>query len=101
MVSNLQDRNDYNISSSQSAQANFERVASLLEAALGRRDSDVRAAMSAYQADGVSDRYAAMETKWNQAGQEVRSIITAIRTSLSNNDEIASRAMSKAASYIP
>lgn len=100
MVSNQQDRNDYNIASSQSAQANFERVAGELEAALARRDGDVRAAMAAYQADGVSEQYQAIEMKWNQAGDEVRNIITTVRNSLANNDDIASAALSKAATYV-
>ena len=101
MVSNQQDRNDYNIGSSQAAQANFEQVAGALEAALARRDQDVRAAMAVYQADGVSDQYAAMENKWNVAGQEVKDIIKAVRTSLSRNDDIAQNALNQAASYIP
>ena len=41
--SNQQDRNDYSIGASQSAQANFEQAAGRLEAALQRRDQDVRA----------------------------------------------------------
>lgn len=101
MVSNQQDRNDYNIASSQSAQANFERVAQQLEAGLARRDADVRAAMAVYQADGVSDRYAVMEQKWNQAGDEVRGIITSVRNSLQTNDDVAQRALTAAAGYIP
>ena len=101
MSSNQLDRNDYDINASQAAQANFERAASALEAALARRDADVKAAMSAYQADGVSDRYAAMEAQWNAAGTEVRGIIQAIRSSLVENDEIARRSLAQAASYIP
>ncbi len=101
MSTNQLDRNDYDINASQSAQANFERAASALEAALARRDADVKAAMAVYQADGVSDRYAAMEQQWNAAGTEVRGIITAIRNSLSDNDEIARRGLQQAASYIP
>jgi hypothetical protein len=100
-MSNQLDRNDFDIASSQGAQANFERAASALEAALARRDQDVKAAMAVYLADGVSDRYAAMEARWNAAGTEVRSIITAIRTSLSQNDEIARRQLARAASFIP
>ncbi|GAB2610677.1 hypothetical protein [Pseudactinotalea suaedae] len=98
---NQMDRNDYNISSSETAQANFERIAGLLETALTRRDSDVKQAMAAYQADGVSDQYAGVEKQWNMAGTEIRGIITALRTSLADNDDIARRAMSTAASYIP
>lgn len=100
-MSNQQDRNDYNISSSQSAQANFEKVAGLLEAALGRRDSDVKAAMAVYQADGVSDQYAAVEKQWNDAGTEVKMIISTVRNSLATNDDLATAAMIKAASYVP
>lgn len=101
MSSNELDRNDYDINSSQAAQANFERAASALEAALTRRDQDVKAAMAVYLADGVSDRYAAMESQWNAAGAEVRGIITAIRNSLADNDEVARRSLQRAASYIP
>lgn len=101
MSGNQMDRNDYSIASSQEAQANFEAAASALEAALTRRDADVRAAMSVYQADGVSERYQAMEQQWNNAGQEVRNVIGSIRASLSSNDDIAHRALSQAAAAIP
>lgn len=101
MSSNQLDRNDYDIASSQAAQANFERAAAALEAALARRDQDVKQAMSVYSADGVSDRYAAMEAQWNAAGTEVRGIITAVRNSLADNDEIARRGLQQAASFIP
>lgn len=99
--SNQMDRNDYNISASETAQANFDRIAGLLETALNRRDTDVKQAMSAYQADGVSDQYAGVEKQWNMAGVEIRGIITALRTSLADNDDVARRAMTTAASYIP
>ena len=101
MSSNQMDRNDYSIASSQEVQANFEAAASALEAALSRRDADVRAAMAVYSADGVSERYQAMEQQWNNAGQEVRNVIQAIRGSLSRNDEVAQRALSQAAAAIP
>jgi hypothetical protein len=101
MSSNQLDRNDYDIASSQGAQANFERAAAALEAALARRDADVKAAMAVYMADGVSDRYAAMESQWNAAGTEVKGIIAAIRSSLVENDEIARRSLAQAASAIP
>ncbi|WP_245867240.1 pore-forming ESAT-6 family protein [Serinibacter salmoneus] len=98
---NIADRNDYNISSSESAQANFEAVAARLEAALDRRDSDVKQAMADYQADGVSAEYAALEQQWNTAGQQVRDVIAAIRTSLSENDDVARRALQQARAAIP
>jgi len=101
MGTNQMDRNDYDVASSQDVQANFEAAASALEAALGRRDGDVRAAMAVYVADGVSDRYQAMEQQWNAAGQQVREVIAAIRGSLASNDDIAQRALSQAAAAIP
>ncbi|MDO5052318.1 MAG: hypothetical protein Q4E05_05440 [Pseudoclavibacter sp.] len=100
-MSNQIDRNDYSIASSQSAQANFETVAAQLEAALDRRDADVRQAMADYQADGVSEEYAALEQQWNTAGQQVRDVITAIRQSLADNDDIARRALQQARAAIP
>lgn len=102
MVSvNQVDRNDYSIASSEAAQANFASVASQLEAALERRDADVRQALSAYQADGVSDQYAALEQQWHTAAQQVRDVIQAIRTSLCENDEVARRALQQAGAAIP
>jgi hypothetical protein len=101
MSGNQMDRNDYSIAASQSAQGNFEQVAAQLEAALARRDQDVKAAMAAYMAEGVSDRYAQMERDWNAAGDEVRGIITSIRGSLATNDDIAQRALQAAGNAIP
>ncbi|MCT1436116.1 pore-forming ESAT-6 family protein [Brachybacterium paraconglomeratum] len=95
------DRNSYNIGSSESAQANFEQVAARLEALLDRRDGDVKAAMAEYQADGVSEEYAALERQWNSAGTQVRAVITAIRNSLQENDEVARRALAMAKAAIP
>ncbi|PWH05334.1 hypothetical protein DEO23_12115 [Brachybacterium endophyticum] len=98
---NQQDRNDYDISTSETAQSNFETVAGQVESLLSRRDQDVKAAMADYQADGVSDEYAALEKKWNDAGQQVREVIRAIRTSLEENDDVARRTMQSARNAIP
>ncbi len=101
MYGNSQDRNDYDVAASQTAQENFNTIAAQLEAALGRRETDVRNAMAAYQADGVSDQYAAVEAQWNAAGTEIRGIITALKASLEQNAEIAIAALNRAASLIP
>ena len=45
MSGNQMDRNDYSVGASQAVQGNFEAVASELEAALDRRDADVKQAM--------------------------------------------------------
>ena len=98
---NQMDRNDFSISASEGAQSNFESVASQLEAALDRRDADVRAALADYQADGVSEEYQALEQQWNDAGRSVREVIAAIRGSLAENDDVARRALQQARAAIP
>ncbi|MDN5559089.1 MAG: hypothetical protein L0G23_06590 [Ruaniaceae bacterium] len=99
--SNQQDRNDFSVGASQAAQANFETAAARLEAALQRRDQDVRAALADYQADGVSDEYATLERQWNDAGVQVRQVIAAIRGSLEQNDDIALTALQRARAALP
>ena len=101
MFTNQMDRNDYSIVSSEATQANFEQVASRLESALDRRDTDVKQAMADYQADGVSDEYAAMEKQWRDAGDEVKAIIKLLRESLAQNDDIAVATLTRAKSYLP
>lgn len=100
-MANQVDRNDYSVSASQAAQANFEAVASQLEAVLDRRDADVKAALAEYFAEGVSEEYAQLERQWNDAGCQVRQVIATIRQSLSDNDDIAVRAGAVARSHIP
>jgi len=94
------DRRDYDINASQNAQANFNTVAAALEALLDQRDRDVRAAMSDYAADGVSDDYNAKEQRWKNAGAEVRTIINTLRTSLEENDGTAQTTLSRARSAV-
>ena len=92
---------DYSVGASQSAQANFEQAATRLEAALQRRDQDVKAAMADYQADGVSEEYATLEKQWSDAGMQVRQVISTIRGSLEQNDEIAVTALQRARAALP
>lgn len=99
-MQNDMNRNDYNVASSQSAQDNFNRVAGQLEALLDRRNSDVRSALAKYEADGVSDKYQALEHNWDNAGREVRRIIHTIRQAMGENDSVAQNAMAKAAAAV-
>jgi hypothetical protein len=92
---NSLNRRDYDIAASQNAQDNFNAVASQLEALIAQRDADVKAAMSDYQADGVSDDYAAKEVRWNTVAGRVQEIIRALRSNLVSNDETAQTAMAK------
>jgi uncharacterized protein YukE len=99
-MANQTDRRDYDVSASQSAQDNFNAVASRLEALIEQRDADVRNAMADYQADGVSDEYQGKEQRWHAAADEVRTIISTLRTSLSNTDQTAQQTLSKAKSAV-
>ena len=95
------DRNAHDVGASQQVQDNFDIAAGNLEAALGRRQQDVDTAMADYQADGVSDEYAAMEKQWRDAGDEVKAIIKLLRESLAQNDDIAVATLTRAKSYLP
>ena len=99
-MANNMERRSYSIDASQGAQANFESVASRLESLISQRDTDVRDAMTQYQADGVSEEYRAKETRWNKTVSEVRSIISTLRTSLQTTDESAATALSKASAAV-
>ncbi|WP_298132452.1 pore-forming ESAT-6 family protein [Micropruina sp.] len=95
------DRNAHDVGASQQVQDDFDTAAGNLEAALGRRQQDVDTAMADYQADGVSDEYAAMEKQWRDAGDEVKAIIKLLRESLAQNDDIAVATLTRAKSYLP
>ncbi|MCU1527886.1 MAG: hypothetical protein JWP75_1649 [Frondihabitans sp.] len=100
MAGNQADRRDYDVAASQSAQDNFNRVAAQLESLIDQRDSDVRAAMSDYQADGVSDEYQSKELRWKNAAAEVKQIIATLKRSLAQNDETAQQTLQKAKSAV-
>ena len=99
-MANNAELRSYDIGASESAQANFESVASRLESLISERDGDVREAMAQYQADGVSDEYQAKEARWNKAASEVRSIIHVLRGSMQHTDESATGALGKAKSAV-
>lgn len=96
MAGNNSQRRDYDIAASQQVQDNFIRIASQLEALIDARDADVRAAMSDYAADGVSDDYSAKELRWRNAADEVKRIVGVIRESLERSDETAQTALNRA-----
>ena len=90
------DRRDYDVSASQNAQENFNRVAQRLETLIEQRNADVQAAMSDYQADGVSEEYAAKELRWKNAAASVREIIATLRKSLEQSDQVAASTLQRA-----
>ena len=94
------ERRDFDVAASQNAQDNFNAIASRLEALIDARDRDVKQGLSDYQADGVSEEYAAKELRWNQVGSEVKGIIQTLRSSLASNDESAAQALQQAKSAV-
>ena len=86
----------YDTVSSQTVQSDFDAIASHLLSVIEQRQSDVNQAMAVYQADGVSEEYRAKETRWNQCATHVKQVITTMRQSLADSDEIALQAQSRA-----
>jgi hypothetical protein len=95
-MSNQMDRRSYNIAASGHTQENFNTAAQHLESLIEQRDADVRTAMADYQAEGVSDSYAAKEQRWHMVADEVRTIISTLRAALGQNDEAARQGMQRA-----
>lgn len=100
MSGNNIDRRDYDLGASEEAQKNFLAVAGRLEALINQRDQDVRNAMSDYEATGVSEDYHAKEQRWHNAADNVKQIINTLKRSMSDNDQSAQAAISKAKSAV-
>lgn len=95
------DTNAYDVGVSQQVQDDFNTAAANLEAAITRHDADVAAAMTEYEAEEVSDAHRQMEKQWKDAGTDVKDVIQLLRSSLSQNDEVAVRTMRGAMKAIP
>lgn len=94
------DRRSYDTGASGEAQSNLHGVISRLETMIGERDRQVKAAMSDFTADGVSDQYHGAEQRWNRAAGEVRSIIHMLKTTLEKNDGTAQASVQHAKSAV-
>ncbi|MEU8891905.1 pore-forming ESAT-6 family protein [Streptomyces sp. NPDC048442] len=90
------DRNSYDTTASSDAQLNIQAVIGRLEQVIRDRDLQVKAAMSDFQADGVSDEYHGKELRWNRASNEVRSIIRLLKSTLEKNDGTAQQTLARA-----
>jgi len=94
------DRRSYDTGASADAQGNIQAVIGQLEQVIAARDSQVKAAMSDFAADGVADEYHGKELRWNRASNEVKSIITLLKTTLEKNDGTAQSTIAKAKSAV-
>lgn len=94
------DRRSYDGAASGEVQGNLAVIIARLEQAIGDRDSQVKAAMADFQADGVSEQYHGVEQRWNRSAGEVREIIRMLRTTLENNDSTAQQTLQRAKSAV-
>src|SRR5689334_11210615 len=94
------DRLSYDTGASQQVQGDLAGIVSRLETTISQRSSDVRAAMADFTADGVVEDYHAVEARWDKAAAEVRSIITIVKTTLTQNDQTAAHTLARARSAV-
>ncbi|NUK18295.1 pore-forming ESAT-6 family protein [Streptomyces lunaelactis] len=90
------DRRSYDTGASVEVQGGLQGIVGQLERVLADRDRAVKAAMTEFTADGVSEEYHGKELRWNMAANEVRSIIKLVRTTLEQNDATAQATLARA-----
>jgi hypothetical protein len=81
---------------SSETQGNLQAIIARLEQLIGTHDSDVKAALADFTADGVSDVYSAKEAKWMAAAQQTQQIIDLVKQTMSQNDGTAQQTQSQA-----
>ena len=91
-----QDRLSYDTDTSSAVQGDIQSIVGRLETLIGEREKAVNTAMSDFQADGVSEEYQAVETRFRNAANETRNIIALVKQTLNLNDQTASSAGARA-----
>ncbi|WP_030160098.1 pore-forming ESAT-6 family protein [Streptomyces sp. NRRL S-244] len=91
-----QDRRSYDLGASTEAQGNIKVVIDQLEQVIAARDAQVAAAMTNFEADGVSDEYHGKELRWKNASEEVKNIIRLLQSTMDKNDGTARQTLSRA-----
>lgn len=94
------DRRSFDTGVSQQVQAEVQGIVGRLESVMSQRDQQVNAAMSDFQADGVSEEYRHVEQRWKSAATEVRQIIHLVKQTMLQNDESANTAQNRARSAV-
>ncbi|MCX4629015.1 pore-forming ESAT-6 family protein [Streptomyces sp. NBC_01443] len=91
-----EDRRSYDMGASTEAQGNIKVVIDQLEQVITARDAQVAAAMTNFEADGVSDEYHGKELRWKSASDEVKNIIRLLQSTMDKNDGTARQTLSRA-----
>ena len=94
------DRISFDTGVSSQVQSDVESIASRLEWLISERDQQVSAALSDFQMDGADAEYQQVESRWRNASNEVKNIITLIRQTMSENDQTATSTQSRTRSAI-
>lgn len=94
------DRISFDTGVSSQVQSDVESIASRLESLISERDQQVASALSDFQMDGADAEYQQVETRWKNASNEVKNIITLIRQTLAENDQTATSTQSRTRSAI-
>lgn len=89
------DKVRYSSAAMDEASQNFAATAQRLEATIEDRRRDVAAAMSAYEATGVSDEYAEKERLWAESADRVVAIIAKLRSGMREADSHAADASAR------
>lgn len=90
------DRISFDTGVSATVQSDIAGIIGRLESVMATREAQVTVAMSDFQADDVSENYHIVEQRWRRASNEVRAIITLVRTTMARNDETATAAQGRA-----
>ncbi|GAA1825379.1 pore-forming ESAT-6 family protein [Nesterenkonia flava] len=89
------DRISFNTDTSAEVQGNIQRTVSNLESLIAERDQQVMEALSDFQMDGADAEYHAVESRWSRASNEVKAIISLVRETLIDNDQVAQNTQQK------
>lgn len=81
-------------------QGNLQAIIGRLEQLIGTHDSDVKAALADFTADGVSDVYSGKEAKWAAAAIQTQQIIDLVKKTMNQNDSTAQTTQSQARSAV-
>lgn len=94
------DRISFDTGVSSQVQSDVQSIASRLESLIAERDQQVSAALSDFQMDGADAEYQQIETRWRNASNEVKNIISLIRQTMAENDQTATSTQSRTRSAI-
>jgi hypothetical protein len=89
-------RLSWDTGASAETQGNLQAIIARLEQLIGTHDSDVKAALADFTADGVSDVYSGKEAKWAAAAAQTQHIIDLVKKTMSQNDSTAQTTHSQA-----